>query len=514
MHIIKTHAKTKTLMYSGQRGEGNMTNRKISSDKDKVEWLRIQCIYFTSTNPYVMFYKYSNQELAGFFNANLNKRVQTPLPNPELLYPEERPIEEAKYKDVLSLLPCIPPMNHSLLHKSKIHHIVSSKFADPWGCLADGESATWYTKMHSKVEGEGSLAETGSAPASRKHVLGWRWRGTHSGRNKPLISYKDTFWTMELEGFKGTGRFQPSLLAGTIFRSTTSLAMVTSLFPLKHLLRYHWSQHRLVGSHATIEGVADPWPAGFGEPRNIICLIASPPKLRRKPGEAVQLLIFGLAFGRTWIRIPIRPTIFRFSIVSRNHSRRMLGRFLTSSHGGHYCIVPASLSNLLVSDNLAIISDAGAAVAERLAFSPPTKATRLNAWLVLSQIFTCVNRAGRCRWSVGFFGDLPYSHTLLFRRCSILTSITLIGSQDHAVKSRLNLFTLHSLSDMVVKYKRTTIGQIWSSESMVRAIRAVENSEMGRKGICDYIKRLESRYFGLTATDVSRLAFELVEKMG
>ncbi|KAJ8876808.1 hypothetical protein PR048_021255 [Dryococelus australis] len=48
---------------------------------------------------------------------------------------------------------------------------------------------------------------------------------------------------------------------------------------------------------------------------------------------------------------------------------------------------------------------------------------------------------GRCRWSVGFLGDL-----LSLRRCSVLTSNTLIGSQDLAVKSRPNLFTLHKQS--------------------------------------------------------------------
>ncbi|KAJ8895947.1 hypothetical protein PR048_001288 [Dryococelus australis] len=41
----------------------------------------------------------------------------------------------------------------------------------------------------------------------------------------------------------------------------------------------------------------------------------------------------------------------------------------------------------------------------------------------------------------GFSRGSPVSSTLSFRRCSILTSITLIGSQDLTVKSRPNLFT-------------------------------------------------------------------------
>ncbi|KAJ8878395.1 hypothetical protein PR048_018973 [Dryococelus australis] len=60
---------------------------------------------------------------------------------------------------------------------------------------------------------------------------------------------------------------------------------------------------------------------------------------------------------------------------------------------------------------------------ERLARSPPTNANR---------VFACGNRARRCRWSGGLSREPPAFHTLSFRRCSILTSITLIDSQDLA----------------------------------------------------------------------------------
>ncbi|KAJ8897703.1 hypothetical protein PR048_003053 [Dryococelus australis] len=72
----------------------------------------------------------------------------------------------------------------------------------------------------------------------------------------------------------------------------------------------------------------------------------------------------------------------------------------------------------------------GATVVERIACSPPTKAIRAQSPAGSIRIFACGNRAGRCRWSAGFLGDLPVSPTLSFRRCSILTSITLIGSPD------------------------------------------------------------------------------------
>ncbi|KAJ8867210.1 hypothetical protein PR048_031005 [Dryococelus australis] len=58
-----------------------------------------------------------------------------------------------------------------------------------------------------------------------------------------------------------------------------------------------------------------------------------------------------------------------------------------------------------------------------------------------SRIIACGNRAGRWRWSAGFLSDLPLPPSLSFQRCSTPTSITLIGSQDLAVKSSPNTFT-------------------------------------------------------------------------
>ncbi|KAJ8876192.1 hypothetical protein PR048_024101 [Dryococelus australis] len=49
----------------------------------------------------------------------------------------------------------------------------------------------------------------------------------------------------------------------------------------------------------------------------------------------------------------------------------------------------------------------GATVAERLARSPPTKRTGFNP-RPRHQIFASGNLAGRCRWSSGFLGDLPF----------------------------------------------------------------------------------------------------------
>ncbi|KAJ8883669.1 hypothetical protein PR048_015523 [Dryococelus australis] len=74
-------------------------------------------------------------------------------------------------------------------------------------------------------------------------------------------------------------------------------------------------------------------------------------------------------------------------------------------------------------------------LAEWLACSPPAKAIRVQSPGWSLRIFACGNRAGRCCWSAGFLGNLPFPPPFSFRRCSILTSITLIGSQDLDVKS-------------------------------------------------------------------------------
>ncbi|KAJ8881162.1 hypothetical protein PR048_017635 [Dryococelus australis] len=50
----------------------------------------------------------------------------------------------------------------------------------------------------------------------------------------------------------------------------------------------------------------------------------------------------------------------------------------------------------------------GATVTERLACSPLSKAVRVQSPAGSIRIFLCRNRAGQCRWSAGFLGDLPF----------------------------------------------------------------------------------------------------------
>ncbi|KAJ8871097.1 hypothetical protein PR048_027401 [Dryococelus australis] len=61
--------------------------------------------------------------------------------------------------------------------------------------------------------------------------------------------------------------------------------------------------------------------------------------------------------------------------------------------------------------------------------------------------FASGNHAGRCRWSVGFLGDLPFILSLRSGAASYSHRFTLFGSQDLDVKSCPNLFTC-SLTDI------------------------------------------------------------------
>ncbi|KAJ8881590.1 hypothetical protein PR048_018075 [Dryococelus australis] len=83
----------------------------------------------------------------------------------------------------------------------------------------------------------------------------------------------------------------------------------------------------------------------------------------------------------------------------------------------------------------------GPAVAERLACLPPTKENRVKSPVGSLPDFHMWDSCQTMLVVVGFSRGSPISPTLSFRRCSIPTSIPLIGSQDLAVKRRPNLFT-------------------------------------------------------------------------
>ncbi|KAJ8869772.1 hypothetical protein PR048_028780 [Dryococelus australis] len=88
----------------------------------------------------------------------------------------------------------------------------------------------------------------------------------------------------------------------------------------------------------------------------------------------------------------------------------------------------------------------GATVAERLACSPPTKAIRVQSAAGSLRIFAYGNRGGRCRWSAGFLGVLPFSPP--FNSGAALYPLQPPSSAlKTSMLSRPNLFT-HSLKTL------------------------------------------------------------------
>ncbi|KAJ8898059.1 hypothetical protein PR048_003419 [Dryococelus australis] len=82
----------------------------------------------------------------------------------------------------------------------------------------------------------------------------------------------------------------------------------------------------------------------------------------------------------------------------------------------------------------------GAAISERLACSSPTKVKRVQSPAGSPPDFRVWESCRTMPLVGGFSWRSPHFPCLSFRRCSILTSITFIGSQDLAVKSR-QIFT-------------------------------------------------------------------------
>lgn len=106
--------------YSTKVLEDNITNRKMSDAKNRVEWLKIQ-LRFHRKYPDTIQYKYSNQEDHYFEKVDISKRkkkvlTQNALP---LLYPNGNVINEAKKKYLLQLMELIPPLHHKFYENLK-----------------------------------------------------------------------------------------------------------------------------------------------------------------------------------------------------------------------------------------------------------------------------------------------------------------------------------------------------------------------------------------------------------
>jgi len=93
--------------------ENNITRRKISKTKDKVEWLKMQWLRFESSQPFSLKYKYTNQEEIDFDELDLKKRTSQVITSLELLHPTGNCISVEKKKDLLELMAYVPPVHHA-----------------------------------------------------------------------------------------------------------------------------------------------------------------------------------------------------------------------------------------------------------------------------------------------------------------------------------------------------------------------------------------------------------------
>ncbi|KAJ8975146.1 hypothetical protein NQ317_012423 [Molorchus minor] len=120
---------TKSDFISTKVLESNITNRKISETKTKVEWLKIQWLRFIKESPYSIQYKYSNREEIHFDVIDISKRKSTLNENQlPLLYPTGNIINEKKRK-ILSYWKLFHPyttifiqiLGHQLKHLVEIY---------------------------------------------------------------------------------------------------------------------------------------------------------------------------------------------------------------------------------------------------------------------------------------------------------------------------------------------------------------------------------------------------------
>lgn len=120
--------------FSSKELEERITNRKTNAEKAQVQWLKIQWIQISRDLPYIMRYKYSNNEDPPFYEVNLAKRNTSTRPEISLsiLYPRGRPVTKAKKQDLIDLLPFIPPICHDFYKNLK-----SSQEADDFGLFGD-----------------------------------------------------------------------------------------------------------------------------------------------------------------------------------------------------------------------------------------------------------------------------------------------------------------------------------------------------------------------------------------
>src|SRR6218665_808402 len=113
--MAQTNASHQSYFLSTQDLERSIANRKVDTNKEKVSWLNAKQIRVVREKPKSLFFRYSHEEEEEWKEVDLRKRGTTPslgAISQSALYQGPRPISSLKKKDILSLLPLIPPCHH------------------------------------------------------------------------------------------------------------------------------------------------------------------------------------------------------------------------------------------------------------------------------------------------------------------------------------------------------------------------------------------------------------------
>lgn len=112
--------------------EKAITNRKRTICGRSFSWLNIRWLRFQRTEPLLFQFKETLDPDAEFYKVNLSKkRTGKPLQNllninQDKLYPSRRIVTEAKKKDMMDLLPFIPPVYHQFYRNLPLQGVTRS----------------------------------------------------------------------------------------------------------------------------------------------------------------------------------------------------------------------------------------------------------------------------------------------------------------------------------------------------------------------------------------------------
>ena len=93
-----------------------VTNRKRNEDGQRVEWLKIQWLQVSKSNPFKLYYKYTINDDADFMCINIAKRGRTINLSEIILSPlylQPRDLSHEKFVDLQKLMKYVLPIHHA-----------------------------------------------------------------------------------------------------------------------------------------------------------------------------------------------------------------------------------------------------------------------------------------------------------------------------------------------------------------------------------------------------------------